>query len=154
MGTSARDILNASSLANAPLNNSKKQISGINSALQKYYSKSLLTSVRLSLLHELEQLSRSLLLIAIVTTPQTKQAPMSGRRSLSPDGIRHRRTGSQKPKISHLAEFDEPLPKSPSITSSSNRRVPSTGSRFTLSPSERDILVLSIFIKVLLFPAQ
>lgn len=72
MGTSARDILNASSLANAPLNNSKKKISGINSALQKYFSKSLLTSVRLSLLHELEQLSRSLLLIAIVTTPQNK----------------------------------------------------------------------------------
>jgi hypothetical protein len=80
-------------------------------------------------------------------------SPMSSS-PLSPNGIRHRRTKSQKlnpfPKIPSSVEDDALSPKSPFKTSSS-RRVPPTG--LTLSPAERDILVLSTVVKVLLFPA-
>lgn len=80
--------------------------------------------------------------------------------SLSPankDGIRHRRTGSSQKLNPFVKKISFPAGEGSPISSprtSSSRRIqepPLTG--LALSPAERDILVLSTAIKMLLFPA-
>lgn len=144
MGTTARDILNTSSLTTAPLIDYTLEL---NHNIAFAY-----TNVMTYPCAPFSTARAGATFSLIVVGSCFRRAPMS---PLGPNEIRHRRVGSQKlnpfPKI--------PRSKDGLLSAKSPSRISTTGSQsalltwLTLSPSERDILVLSTVIKVLLFPA-